>query len=197
MLPNTHPSQVGHLSFKRNNELRSIWCQDLHPRYTVLPGFTWHRMFLPISVCSMMRSTLTPTPPPDMHRACALQGCAPYPSPAVSIVDQQDFLQYNFILLHTFPVYCYSLHPLALLPDLHFLPTGSVTDCDRYTWLPAVTIDSLKLTRCDAIKVNRGCCHHIDISRLQRHTPVAQMDVEGWENRALLGAIETISRFKA
>ena len=31
---------------------------------------------------------------------------------------------------------------------------------------------------------------------MQRHTLVIQMDVQGWEDRALMGAIQTIARFK-
>jgi hypothetical protein len=72
-----------------------------------------------------------------MHQACSLSrtGCAPYPAPDVSIVNDDGRL---------------------------------------FTWLPTITIDSLQLQRCDLIK----------------------FDVEGWETRALNGAIRTISRFK-
>ena len=74
---------------------------------------------------------------PEMHQACSLSrtGCAPYPAPDVSIVNDDGRL---------------------------------------FTWLPTITIDSLQLQRCDLIK----------------------FDVEGWETRALNGAIRTISRFK-
>jgi FkbM family methyltransferase len=75
---------------------------------------------------------------PSMYQACALSptGCAPYPAPDVSVVDDED--------------------------------------ARLYSWLPAITIDSLQLQRCDLIK----------------------FDVEGWESRALRGAAQTISRFK-
>lgn len=72
-------------------------------------------------------------------------------------------------------------------PDMHQACTLSPTGCAPYpapdvsieatlvySWLPAITIDSLHLQRCDLIK----------------------FDVEGWETRALNGANRTISRFK-
>ena len=50
----------------------------------------------------------------------------------------------------------------------------TVEDNQVYTWLPAITIDSLQLRSCDLIK----------------------LDVEGWENRALEGGMQTIARFR-
>jgi FkbM family methyltransferase len=67
-----------------------------------------------------------------------------------------------------------SLAPSTCQP--HPAPDVSIINDERqlYTWLPTITIDSLQLQRCDLIK----------------------FDVEGWETRAINGAIRTISRFK-
>ena len=108
-------SQVGYLSSQWRHELRPIWCQDVLSRFTCTHSFA-ARMLCPHQRLQRQPSTPTPhtppPPPPEMLRACALQGCAPYPSPPVTIVDA-DFHQYNhFLLSHS--------HPHSLQPCCHF-----------------------------------------------------------------------------
>jgi hypothetical protein len=106
-------SQVGYLSSQWRHELRPIWRQDVLSRFTCTHSFA-ARMLWPHQRLQRQPSTPTPNtpPPPEMLRACVLQGCAPHPSPPVTIVDT-DFQQYNdFLLSHS--------HPHSLQPCRHF-----------------------------------------------------------------------------